>query len=178
MSFIVGCLIPGLVCAYVDWKKFIIPDSMVLVMFLAGLGYSISTGQIKSAVIGASIGFLITWICWKKKGLGGGDVKLTTALGMWFGYNILVVLFIGSLLTTIAGLVKMALNGKLSKWASTYCRGVYYAVVYGVPGTTTAPQLPDNFEEIHPDSVPFGTFLVAGAFIVYLIMLKGGFLLA
>ena len=177
MHFILGCLMPGTISAVVDARKYFIPDSMVLVMFLYGLGYTYFTGNLTTSLIGAGIGFGIMYVCWLKKGVGGGDLKFATALGTWFGYDILGVLLIGSVLLVIAKAIMLLRDKKLVEWFKTYAKGIYLSVFFNAKGVVEAPKLPDNFDEVHPEALPFGTFLMIGAVIVYIINLKGGLVL-
>lgn len=172
MHFILGCLMPGVVGAVIDARKYFIPDSMVLVMFLYGLGYACFTDNLMTSLIGAGIGFGIMYICWRKKGAGGGDVKFTTALGTWFGYDILGVLLIGSVLLVIAKAIMLFRDKKLIEWLKTYAKEMYLAVFFNAKGAVNVPKLPDNFDEVHPEALPFGTFLMIGAVVIY--VLRGG----
>lgn len=175
MHMLLGCLGPSLVCAYTDLKYEVVPHSAVLFMLVYGLIYAGFAGNITASLIGAGLGFFVTYIFWRLRGIGGGDVKLCTALGSWFGYDILVVILIGSLILLIVGCVKMARDDRLREFISLQAKTLSGLLLYGT-FINTAPQLPEDVTQTHPDAWPFGVFLVVGAFVVYALQLalKGG----
>jgi Flp pilus assembly protein protease CpaA len=57
--FLLGCLIPVTVCGYTDFKTGYIYNKVTLPMILAGICYSIYASQLKEALLGLALGFLI-----------------------------------------------------------------------------------------------------------------------
>lgn len=96
---------------YYDLKWHILPDILVFSLLWLGLLANPFLGWTKlyDAVIGCIIGYLIMLLfyklyqsCYHQEGLGRGDVKLTAALGAWFGWQslplILCIATVGTLL--------------------------------------------------------------------------------
>lgn len=95
----------------IDLKHKLLPDVLNLYLAFVLFVASIVEYPILHWVLGAAIGFgfpyLITWIFYKysgKVGLGGGDIKLYGALGIYLGpvgvmTNIFMSCFLGSVVT-------------------------------------------------------------------------------
>lgn len=63
-------------------------------MVLTGIAYQIYLGNIQFMFIGLGISFATGLFCWIFGGLGGGDVKLMTGIGVWLGaFPFLLILF-------------------------------------------------------------------------------------
>lgn len=89
----------------IDVDTMLLPDAITLPLLWAGLLYSAFGGgpvPLKSALLGAVIGYMTLWLIYwafllarKKEGMGRGDFKLLAALGAWLGAgaipNVLVV---------------------------------------------------------------------------------------
>lgn len=116
-------LFSGLVvCSLIDLDYQIIPDRVNLVLFLAGfLLLSLqSTALLVNGLIGAVVGFGVLFLIAvaSKGGMGGGDVKLAAVLGLYLGWsNILLALFLSSLIGSIVGLTWAAIKRKNLKTA-------------------------------------------------------------
>lgn len=95
-------IIIGLLFAvYTDVKYGKIYNKFNLLFFLTGLFFKILELNIYSlinALLGSFIGFLIFLIFFQLGGVGGGDVKLIGALGVWVGVpSIIWILFFTSI---------------------------------------------------------------------------------
>ncbi|MBY4868333.1 prepilin peptidase [Burkholderia sp. Bp9017] len=121
----------------IDIRTGYLPDSMTLPLLWAGLALNLggTFTSLRSAVVGAMVGYLFLWsIYWLFKwlrgieGIGFGDLKLLAALGAWMGWAALpqVVLF-----AAVTG----AIVGLIATWRGRM-----------------------RFEE----PIPFGPFLAAG----------------
>lgn len=132
--FLLGCLIPVTVCGYTDFKTGYIYNKVTLPMILAGICYSIYASQLKEALLGLALGFLILLICALMGGVGGGDVKLAAALGAWFGTDVLWVLLLGSFFCIIWGGYKLFKKGQLKKRAFVFFKGLFCRCIYGMKG--------------------------------------------
>ena len=121
----------------IDIQTGYLPDSMTLPLLWAGLALNLggTFTSLRSAVVGAMVGYLFLWsIYWLFKwlrgieGIGFGDLKLLAALGAWMGWAALpqVVLF-----AAVTG----AIVGLIATWRGRM-----------------------RFEE----PIPFGPFLAAG----------------
>lgn len=98
------CVIPLLWAAFMDWKKRIIPDWIWISILLIG---GVSAFLFPEPALPERIaGFLLPGVCLlllavKYSGVGGGDVKLTAALGFCFGLNALAAILFFALLPAL-----------------------------------------------------------------------------
>ena len=67
------------------WRK--IPRELTILGLLAGLAYHIFYGGFWSALLASSLGFAVSLALFELRALGGGDVKLVTALGAILGFQ-------------------------------------------------------------------------------------------
>jgi prepilin peptidase CpaA len=56
-----------------------VPNSVSLIVAVAGLGLNIMDGQLVPALFGGAMVFSGAWYLWRRNWIGGGDVKLLTA---------------------------------------------------------------------------------------------------
>ncbi len=94
---------------FIDFDTQLLPDDITLPLLWLGLLFNLNGGftDLKSAVIGAMLGYLILWsVYWLfklvtgKEGMGYGDFKLLGAIGAWFGWQLLPAVI---LLSSVAG---------------------------------------------------------------------------
>ncbi len=89
----------------IDWENFIIPDKLVIILFLVGLVWRWQVeGTWLAPLLGLGAGvmlfltaFLAAFIVERineTESLGGGDLKLLFAAGPWVGFQILPLLLI------------------------------------------------------------------------------------
>ena len=76
-----------------DFEQYVIFDSMLLTLTIAGICYTLHmqllmTEHIVAALAGGLIFFLFTLLT--KGGIGGGDIKLIAAMGLWLGIRPLI----------------------------------------------------------------------------------------
>lgn len=109
-----------LIVTMIDLEHMIIPNSITLLLFLSGIIYHFIsqevslTGRLAGAAVGFSLLFLLA--CAYKGGMGGGDIKLCTAMGFWLGFpGIFQALFIGSLLGSVIGIFLLIIKVKKKK---------------------------------------------------------------
>lgn len=86
-----------------DIKFKVVPDQILILLAITGLGFMQYHGSWKAPVIGAAIGFGITMaiaglgrLLYKNDTLGGGDIKLFAVLGFLAGPSGIVFIFIVS----------------------------------------------------------------------------------
>lgn len=140
-----------------DARERRIPNKLNLVLFVLGLLNGYLTGQIGSSLLGAAFTFFLSIfpaIIMRMpvlQAVGGGDIKMMTAVGSFYGlaYSLFWVLGIGSILSVVYGIVQMARAGYLK----SYILLRPYSVL-DVPETR----------------VPFGSFLSLGIMIYESIM--------
>jgi prepilin signal peptidase PulO-like enzyme (type II secretory pathway) len=107
---------------FIDWEHQILPDSINLYLALIFFFYSFFekpwTHWLLGSLIGVVFPGLVTWLfyLWRKIiGLGGGDIKLYGALGIFLGptaivYNIFLSCFLGSIYA-----LTLLINKKMKK---------------------------------------------------------------
>jgi prepilin signal peptidase PulO-like enzyme (type II secretory pathway) len=161
IEIIYGCLLPSTYSAYTDATKRYLYDYITIPVFLLGLGYSIYTGALTN-ILTAGIVFTILFSLALKGGIAGGDVKFSTALAVWFGCpNMIYIIGLGSLMGFIWGAGSLAKKGIFLNHMIVFFRGLFYKFFCKVDA------LPKN--DLSEDSVPFGTFLVIAAWIIFFI---------
>ena len=99
---------------FIDYDTQLLPDGITLPLLWLGLFFnlSISFTDLKSAVIGAMLGYFILWsVYWLfkivtgKEGMGYGDFKLLAAIGAWFGWQLLpAVILLSSIVGATVGI--------------------------------------------------------------------------
>ena len=107
----------GYVAAYGDWKTRKVPNLLVLAMLGVWgaiavlyilLDFGGAMGFLAASLIGGAVGggfFLVVYLV-SRKGLGGGDVKLMAAMGLFLTFrNLLGMLFFSSMLTALVSAV-------------------------------------------------------------------------
>jgi leader peptidase (prepilin peptidase)/N-methyltransferase len=107
---------------FIDFDTQLLPDDITLPLLWIGLLFNLNHGftDLKSAVIGAMIGYLILWsVFWLfkivtgKEGMGYGDFKLLGAIGAWFGWQIIpAVILLSSVLGAVIGIAMIMFRGK------------------------------------------------------------------
>ena len=124
-----GCAALLLVAALIaltgiDFDTQLLPDDITLPLLWLGLAVNLfgAFTDLKSAVIGAMVGYLTLWsVYWAfklttgKEGMGYGDFKLLAALGAWLGWQMLPLLILASSLIGALigiGLIVLARHGR------------------------------------------------------------------
>ncbi len=112
---------------FIDYDTQLLPDDITLPLLWLGLLFNLNGGftDLKSAVIGAMLGYLVLWsVYWLfklvtgKEGMGYGDFKLLGAIGAWFGWQLLpAVILLSSVAGALIGVGLMLFKGKGSNSA-------------------------------------------------------------
>ena len=107
---------------FIDFDTQLLPDDITLPLLWLGLLFNLNVGftDLKSAVIGAILGYLILWsVYWAfklvtgKEGMGYGDFKLLGAIGAWFGWQMLpAVILLSSVVGAVIGIGLIVFKGK------------------------------------------------------------------
>ncbi len=132
-----------LVIIVIDWRERIIPDGLVIMILVAGVIYSglrMIAGDIPwyQPVIGffaASLPLFILGLIFEG-GMGGGDIKLMAAAGLFIGWKgILLALFLASLVGCLAA-VYILIRGKghlksAVAFGPFLSVGIYLSVLFG-----------------------------------------------
>lgn len=158
-----------LVISAIDFRHYIIPDSLSLPGIVMGLAFGLAgtflpdlnlsvfghndpftvwawLDSLMGMLMGGGLIWLSAWggeKIFKQEAMGGGDIKLAALIGAFVGWQaILMVLFLSFLFGTLAGVPLMLLN-RLKKTTDVF---------EGVPKDQPAKAM-----------VPFGPFLALGA---------------
>ncbi len=110
-----------IVLTFVDAKTQMLPDYVTKPLIVVGLvqGYFSVFADLKSAVLGAVLGYGILWtintlfkLARKKDGMGYGDFKLLAAMGAWVGYQYLPLMI---LMSSVIGIFVAVAGTKLAE---------------------------------------------------------------
>ncbi len=108
MFIFTGCLI---LISLIDYEKQIIPDFLSGVIAVSGLWYNFlhRPDMIFDAISGGVLGFAIMLAVFviSRGGMGGGDVKLSAAAGLWLGVEGTIVFLL--LAFAIGGIISIML---------------------------------------------------------------------
>lgn len=135
-----------LALAVIDWRHFLLPDSLVLPLVPAGLAVAawLAPSALADHLIGAVAGLaVLSAVAWTyrhlrgREGMGFGDAKLLGAAGAWVGWQGLPsVLLLGALLAlavtllTHAGRRPLGATTRVS-FGSFLCLGLWLVWLYG-----------------------------------------------
>jgi prepilin peptidase CpaA len=114
----------GMLCiaAGIDWRERRIPNWLTVLMAISGIVTSFQAGHVASpfqAVLGMVVGFGILFVLFAMGALGGGDVKLVAAAGVWLGPIIIVKVF---LVAAIVGMIIVLIQSAKQKRLSALFR--------------------------------------------------------
>lgn len=113
-----------------DFEQYMLFDAMTLPLAIIGLARIVWLGLdfwngVTAAILGGGIFFLLAIIL--KGGIGGGDVKLVAALGLWLGgEGLLNVVLIGSILGGITAAFMILFKKKNRR--SYFAYGPYFTL--------------------------------------------------
>ena len=113
-----------------DFEQYMLFDAMTAPLALLGAAFVWQTGlsvqeHLTAAIIGGGIFFGLAFL--SKGALGGGDVKLIAALGLWLGYQkLLHVVLLGSVSGGLAAVLMILLKQK--DRSSYFAYGPYFAL--------------------------------------------------
>ena len=99
-----------------DFEQYVIFDSMLLPLAIAGVCYTLHmqlpiTEHLTAALGGGLLFFLLTLLT--KGSIGGGDIKLVAAMGLWLGIRpLLTVISYGFMIGGIAALFLLVTKQK------------------------------------------------------------------
>lgn len=167
IAIFLGCLLPGLYIVYTDIKWGVIKDYITLPIFMAGLIYALITKTYVNALIGSSLGFITFFIvAWITNGaLGGGDIKFSAGIGIWFGYSgVILVLLLAVFSAVVFELIRYLVSGQLKSLfyerLFPYFQKVYLRYGYKVKEIDLS--IDKKYKPI-----PFGPFLVISTWIIW-----------
>lgn len=113
-----------------DFEQYVIFDTMLLPFAIIGVCYTVHLqlplGEHVAAALGGGLLFFLLAVI-TKGAIGGGDIKLVAAMGLWFGYRSLLVVIMYGLLAGGAAALLMLL-AKQKKRKSYFAYGPYFAL--------------------------------------------------
>ena len=130
--------------AFIDVENLLLPDELTLPLLWGGLLLSLA-GLFTTpslSVAGAAVGYLIFWtlnyvflLITKKQGMGYGDMKLSAALGAWFGlealpFIILTASLVGLLVSLILLLIKKLQHGEQICFGPYLCLAGWLCLIF------------------------------------------------
>lgn len=111
-----------LLMAIADYKYMIIPDQLVVVLMLSALGFVSHYFSFKEPLFGGLIALgaialmaLIGKIVFRRWVIGGGDIKVYTALGIVFGWKGFCIIFILTTLLSALHFAALLINKKVKR---------------------------------------------------------------
>ena len=113
-----------------DFEQYVIFDAMLLPFSVVGLFYTLQMQfplgeHIAAALGGGLLLFLLAVVT--NGAIGGGDIKLVAAMGLWFGYpSLLTIMMYGFLAGGVAALLMLLLRQKNRH--SYFAYGPYFAL--------------------------------------------------
>lgn len=122
----------------IDLCYLVIPDRLILLFGGAGIIYHLSAYAANSynILLGLGIGFLVPAIIAivSKNSIGGGDIKLSSALGVWLGFpGVLKALLIAALTGSIYCIIMLIFKCKKRKdvlpFGPFLIMGFYYVLL-------------------------------------------------
>ena len=113
-----------------DFEQYVIFDTMLLPFAIIGLCYTVHLqlplGEHVAAASGGGLLFFLLAVI-TKGAIGGGDIKLVAVMGLWFGYqSLLVIIIYGFLAGSAAALLMLLTKQKQRK--SYFAYGPYFAL--------------------------------------------------
>lgn len=128
-----------LVLSVIDWREFIIPNGINLVIFLLGVIRLVTDLENWPlhliGMVSVSVVFLLLHLLTGGKGMGMGDVKLVAAAGLLLGWpKMLLALIVGSLSGAVIHSMRIRRGAEHKLAFGPYlAAGIYLAAVVGAP---------------------------------------------
>lgn len=132
-----------------------------------GPGLGLSRLGLLGALAGLAVGFLPMLVVWRMGGIGGGDAKLTAAVGALTGWNFtLAVMLYGFLVAALMAIGVMIIRGIVRDTLGRIWRFLVLALSKAKPADPATSQSP---------KIPFGLALCIGglAHLVDVVVLGG-----
>ncbi len=126
-----------LTLALLDARHGWLPDRLTLTLALAGVAAGLAglAPELTDRLIGGAAGFLIFAmirhgyrLIRHRDGIGGGDVKLFGAIGLWLGWQALPMVLLGAALAGLAWALTPLLRGTAVTMTSSVRFGVFLAL--------------------------------------------------
>lgn len=158
-------LLLSAMCAYMDAKTYLIPNKVTIPLAVSGIIYSAFTGEIVVSLIGLAAGLLMFLIAFLSGGCGGGDLKLSAALGAWLGLGIVQVVLIACVIGTVWFCIIR--RRTLFERIRTFFKNVYMLAY------NCQMKMGSLNEDDPPEGIPFGVCLAAATWIFFALNITG-----
>ena len=136
MFVLTSCLIS---ISLIDYKTQIIPDGLVGVIAVSGMLYNLLyvPQGIMDMLFGAIVGFAVMLVIFviSRGGMGGGDVKLSAAVGLWLGVEgtllfLLLAFIIGGIISMLLLVSGVKSKGDAIPFGPFLCFAAFATVLY------------------------------------------------
>lgn len=128
-----------LVLSVIDWREFIIPNGINLVIFLLGVARLVTDLQnwllYLIGMLSVGLVFLLLHVLTGGNGLGMGDVKLVAAAGLLLGWpKMILAILVGSLAGALIHSVRMKRGaGRKLAFGPYLAAGIWLSALVGQP---------------------------------------------
>lgn len=136
MFVLTSCLI---LISLIDYKTQIIPDGLVGIIAVSGALYNLLyvPQDVLDMLLGGAVGFVVMLLIFviSHGGMGGGDVKLSAAVGLWLGVEgTLLFLLLAFIMGGVISLLLLAIGAKSKGDAISFgpflCFAAFVTVLY------------------------------------------------
>lgn len=136
MFVLTSCLI---LISLIDYKTQIIPDALVGVIAVSGALYNLLYAQqsISDMLLGAAVGFAVMLAIFviSRGVMGGGDVKLSAAVGLWLGVEgtllfLLLAFIMGGVISLLLLVSGVKSKGEAIPFGPFLCLAAFITVIY------------------------------------------------
>ena len=136
MFVLTSCLI---LISLIDYKTQIIPDGLVCVIAVSGVLYNLlyAPQGIMDMLLGGAVGFVVMLLIFiiSRGGMGGGDVKLSAAVGLWLGVEgtllfLLLAFIMGGVISLLLLVSGVKSKGDAIPFGPFLCLAAFLTVLY------------------------------------------------
>ena len=136
MFVLMSCLI---LISLIDYKTQIIPDGLVGVIAVSGALYSLlyMPQVVMDMLLGGVVGFAVMLLIFviSRGGMGGGDVKLSAAVGLWMGVEgtllfLLLAFILGGVISMLLLVSGIKSKGDAIPFGPFLCLAAFVTVLY------------------------------------------------
>ena len=136
MFVLTSCLI---LISLIDYKTQIIPDGLVGVIAVSGVLYNLLYAQqsISDMLLGGAVGFAVMLLIFiiSRGGMGGGDVKLSAAVGLWLGVEgtllfLLLAFILGGVISLLLLVSGVKSKGDAISFGPFLCLAAFVTILY------------------------------------------------
>ena len=136
MFVLTSCLI---LISLIDYKTQIIPDGLVGVIAVSGAVYNLlyAPQGIMDMLLGGAAGFAVMLVIFliSRGGMGGGDVKLSAAVGVWLGVEgtllfLLLAFIMGGIISFLLLVSGVKHKGDAIPFGPFLCFAAFITVLY------------------------------------------------